>query len=181
ATRGDQQSQTACGDKTLLHFCSVRSLPLVYNAPHMALQVGDRAPDIRAENFNLSKMRGKNVVLFFFPKANTSGCTKEACEFRDHSAKFAKKNTEIVGISPDNAPPQQKWAAEYGLKFTLVPDPDHAIAEAYGVWKEKSMYGRKYMGIERSTFLVDDKGKIAKIFPKVKPVGHAEKVLEAIE
>ena len=146
----------------------------------MPLQTGDRAPEIRAENFQLSKSRGKNVVVFFFPKANTSGCTKEACEFRDASPQFAKKNTEIIGVSPDQAEPQQKWAAAYGLRFTLVPDPDHSIAEAYGVWKEKSMYGRKYMGIERSTFLVDSKGKIAAVFPKVKVAGHAAKVLEAV-
>jgi peroxiredoxin Q/BCP len=147
----------------------------------MSLQVGDRAPEIRADNFQLSKLRGKNVVVFFFPKANTSGCTKEACEFRDASPQFAKRNTEIIGISPEKAEPQQKWAAAYGLKFTLVPDPDHSIADAYGVWKEKSLYGRKYMGIERSTFLIDGKGKIAAIFPKVKVVGHAAKVLAAVE
>ena len=145
----------------------------------MALQIGDRAPEIRGDGFQLSKLRGKNVVVFFFPKANTSGCTKEACEFRDASAAFAKKNAEIVGVSPDTAEPQQKWAKAYGLKCTLVPDPTHAIAEAYGVWKEKSMYGRKYMGIERTTFVIDAQGKIVKIFPKVKPVGHAAKVLEA--
>ena len=146
----------------------------------MSLQVGDRAPEIRADNFQLSKLRGKNVVVFSFPKANTSGCTKEACEFRDASPQFAKRNTEIIGISPEKSEPQQKWAAAYGLKFTLVPDPDHSIADAYGVWKEKSLYGRKYMGIERSTFLVNEKGKIAAIFPKVKVVGHAAKVLEAV-
>jgi peroxiredoxin Q/BCP len=146
----------------------------------MPLQIGDRAPEIKAEGFQLSKLRGKNVVIFFFPKANTSGCTKEACEFRDAAADFKKKNTEIIGVSPDKAEPQQKWAQEYGLKCTLVSDPTHAIAEAYGVWKEKSMYGRKYMGIERSTFLIDAQGKIATIFPKVKPVGHAAKVLEAL-
>src|SRR5229473_2689786 len=139
----------------------------------MPLQAGDRSPEIRAENFQLSKLRGKNVVVFFFPKANTSGCTKEACEFRDASATFAKKNAEIIGVSPDKTEPQQKWAKEYGLKFTLVPDPTHAIAEAYGVWKEKSMYGRKYMGIERTTFVIDEKGRIAHIFAKVKPEGHA--------
>src|SRR5258707_8901747 len=149
-------------------------------SPHMPLQAGDRAAEIPAENFQLSKSRGKNVVVFFFPKANTSGCTKEACEFRDASPQFAKKNTEIIGVSPDKSEPQQKWAAAYGLRFTLVPDSDHAIAEAYGVWKEKSMYGRKYMGIERSTFVVDSKGKIAAVFPKVKVVGHAAKVLEPI-
>ena len=145
----------------------------------MPLQIGDRAPEIRAENFQLSKSRGKNVVVFFFPKANTSGCTKEACEFRDASPQFARKNTEIIGVSPDKAEPQQKWAAAYGLRFTLVPDPDHAIAEAYGVWKEKSMYGRKYMGIERATFLIDGTGIIRGVWHKVRVPGHVGEVLKA--
>jgi peroxiredoxin Q/BCP len=146
----------------------------------MALQVGDRAPEISASDFHLSKLKGKRVVLFFFPKSDTPGCTKEACEFRDESKKFAKRDTEIVGISPDKTEAQAKFAAKYSLPYTFVPDTDHSIAEAYGVWKEKSMYGRKYMGIERSTFLVDERGKIAKIFAKVKPEGHAMQVLEAL-
>jgi len=143
-------------------------------------QIGDRAPAIRAGGFDLSKLRGKRVVLFFFPKSDTPGCTKEACGFRDASKKFAKANAEIVGISPEKGDPQQKFAAKYSLPFAFAPDPDHAIAEAYGVWKEKSMYGKKYMGIERSTFVIGEDGKIEKIFAKVKPEGHAEQVLEAL-
>ena len=146
----------------------------------MALKAGDRAPEIRAGDFQVSKLRGKRVVIFFFPKSYTPGCTKEACEFRDASKKFTKLDTEIVGISPDKPEAQQKFAAKYGFAFTFVPDEDHAIAEAYDVWKEKSMYGRTYMGIERTTFLIGADGKIEKIFPKVKPEGHAAQVLEAI-
>jgi peroxiredoxin Q/BCP len=146
----------------------------------MSLQTGDKAPEIRAGDFQLSKLRGKAVVIFFFPKADTPGCTKESCEFRDFSKQFAKLNAEIVGVSPDKTEAQQKFAEKFGLPYTLVPDTDHAIAEAYGVWKEKSMYGRTYMGIERSTFVVDAKGKIAKIFPKVKVTGHVAAVLESL-
>jgi thioredoxin-dependent peroxiredoxin len=145
-----------------------------------ALRIGDLAPEIRFGAFDLSKLRGKRVVLFFYPKSDTPGCTKEACEFRDASKKFAKANAEIIGLSPDKAEKQQKFAEKYSLPYTFVPDPDHAIAEAYGVWKEKSMYGKKYMGIERSTFVVDETGKIEKIFSKVKPVGHAAEVLESL-
>jgi thioredoxin-dependent peroxiredoxin len=146
----------------------------------MSLQTGDRAPEIRSGDFQLSKLRGKSVVIFFFPKADTPGCTKESCEFRDNSKQFAKLNAEIVGVSPDKTEAQGKFAEKYGLPYTLVPDTDHAIAEAYGVWKEKSMYGRTYMGIERATFIVDPKGKIAKIFPKVKVTGHVAAVLESL-
>lgn len=146
----------------------------------MALQAGDRAPEIRSGAFQLSKLRGQRVVIFFYPKSDTPGCTKEACEFRDASKKFTKLDAEIVGISPDKPEAQAKFATKYGLPNTFVADPDHAIAEAYGVWKEKSMYGKKYMGIERTTFLIGADGKIAKIFPKVKPEGHAAEVLEAL-
>ncbi len=146
----------------------------------MTLQIGDRAPEIHSGAFQLSKLRGKHVVIFFFPKSDTPGCTKEACEFRDASKQFSKGNAEIVGISPDQREAQQKFATKFGLPFRFVADPDHAIAEAYGVWKEKSMYGREYMGIERTTFLIGPDSKIAKIFPKVKPEGHAAQVLEAL-
>lgn len=146
----------------------------------MSLQVGDRAPEIRAGPFHLSSLRGKSVVLFFFPKADTPGCTRESCAFRDLSKKFAKLNAEIVGISPDKSEAQEKFIAKYELPYTLVPDPDHAIAEAYGVWKEKKNYGRTYMGVERTTVVVDPQGNVAKIYPKVKVDGHAEKVLATL-
>jgi peroxiredoxin Q/BCP len=146
----------------------------------MSLKPGDRAPEIKADSFQLSKLKGKTVVLFFFPKADTPGCTKESCEFRDASKQFGKRNAEIVGVSPDKTEAQAKFAAKYSLPYTFVPDPEHSIAEAYGVWKEKSMYGRKYMGIERTTFVIDPQGKIAKVFAKVKPEGHAAEVLESL-
>ena len=147
----------------------------------MSLQTGSRAPEIHSGDFQLSKLHGKTVVIYFFPKADTPGCTKESCEFRDTSKQFSKLNAEIVGISPDKTEAQARFASKYGLPFTLVPDPDHAIAEAYAVWKEKSMYGRTYMGIERSTFLVGPDGTIAQIFPKVKVPGHVAAVLESLK
>ena len=146
----------------------------------MALQVGNKAPDIKTSEFSLAALNGQRVVVFFFPKADTPGCTKEACEFRDASQKFSKKKANIIGISPDNPAAQAKFAAKYDLPYTFVADPDHAIAEAYGVWKEKSMYGRKYMGIERTTFVIDEQGKIAHIFSKVKVEGHAAAVLASL-
>jgi peroxiredoxin Q/BCP len=146
----------------------------------MPIQVGDKAPNIKTSEFSLADAKGQRVVLFFFPKADTPGCTKEACEFRDAQKAFTRKNAAIIGISPDKPAAQVKFAEKYSLPYIFVADPDHAIAEAYGVWKEKSMYGRKYMGIERTTFVIDEKGKIAEIFAKVKPAGHAAEVLEAL-
>jgi peroxiredoxin Q/BCP len=150
-----------------------------------ALKEGDTAPAIHADDdkgqpFDLSTLKGKNVVLYFYPKADTPGCTREACEFRDNSKKFTKADTVIVGVSPDKSAAQSKFKDKFDLPFTLLADLDHKVAEAYGVWLEKSMYGRKYMGIERSTFLIGKDGKIRKIFHKVKPDGHAEQVLEAL-
>lgn len=149
------------------------------------LKTGAKAPELTlatdtGETVKLSSFKGKNVVLFFYPKADTPGCTKEACEFRDFSKSFDKAKTVILGISPDPPARQAKFKTKYGLPYTLLADPDHTGAEAYGVWVEKSMYGRKYMGIERTTFLINPEGKIAKIFPKVKPAGHAEEVLAAL-
>ena len=149
------------------------------------LKDGATAPPISLETdsgqpFELSSLKGKNVVLYFYPKADTPGCTKEACEFRDTSPKFSKANTVIVGVSPDTSKAQAKFKDKFDLPFTLLADKDHKAAEAYGVWVEKSMYGKKYMGVERTTFVIDPEGKIKKIFPKVKVDGHAEQVLAAI-
>jgi peroxiredoxin Q/BCP len=146
------------------------------------LQAGDAAPDIvletdKGESFRLSSLKGKNVVLYFYPKANTSGCTVEACEFRDIGKQFAKQNAVIIGVSPDSAKAQTNFKTRYDLPFSLLCDVDHKAAEAYGAWKEKSMYGRKYMGIERSTFLIGADGRIKKIYSKVKAGGHAKEVL----
>jgi len=149
------------------------------------IKEGDKAPDITldtdsGEKLALSSFRGKKVVLYFYPRANTPGCTVEACEFRDHAGKFAKKNAVIIGISPDATKPQANFKTKYELPFTLLCDVDKAAANAYGVWKEKSMYGKKVMGIERSTFLIGEDGAILKIFSKVKAQGHAEQVLAAL-
>jgi len=149
------------------------------------IKEGDKAPDITldtdsGEKLALSSFRGKKVVLYFYPRANTPGCTVEACEFRDYAGKFAKKNTVIIGISPDATKPQANFKTKYELPFTLLCDVDKAAANAYGVWKEKSMYGKKVMGIERSTFLIGEDGAILKIFSKVKAQGHAEQVLAAL-
>lgn len=151
--------------------------------PH--LKEGDSAPDISldtdaGEHFQLFKLKGKNVVLYFYPRADTPGCTKEACAFRDDSKRFSKADTVIIGVSPDPSQAQAKFKGKFDLPFTLLADVDHKAAETYGVWKEKSMYGKKYMGIERTTFVIGADGKIRKIFPKVKVEGHAEEVLAAV-
>jgi len=150
-----------------------------------SLKEGDPAPAIAldtdsGEPFTLSSLKGKNVVLYFYPKADTPGCTKESCAFRDTSKKFTKANTVIVGVSPDPTKAQAKFKEKFDLPFVLLADVDHKTCEDYGVWTEKSMYGKKYMGVERTTFVIDPKGKIKKIFPKVKVEGHAEEVLAAI-
>ena len=149
------------------------------------LQDGAVAPPIEVgtatgDTFRLSDHQGKIVVLYFYPKADTPGCTTESCEFRDAMPAFEGIDALIVGASPDNAKAQAKFAEKYGLNFPLLADEDHAVADAYGVWKEKSMYGKKYWGVERTTFVVDREGKIARIFRKVRPAGHAEQVREFV-
>ena len=149
------------------------------------MQVGDKAPDIALRTdsgteFKLSSLKGKRVVLYFYPRANTPGCTIEACEFRDGIQKFAKKGAAVVGVSPDKPAAQAKFKDKFDLPFLLLADEDKAAAQAYGVWKEKNMYGKKVMGIERTTFVIDEQGKIQKIFSKVKPAGHAEEVLASL-
>jgi peroxiredoxin Q/BCP len=146
------------------------------------LKPGDKAPEIHLKDdegndFQLSKLKGKTVVVYFYPKADTPGCTKESCEFRDHNDAFAKKDTVIIGISPDPVTAQAKFRKKYTFPFPLLADVEHQVAEAYGVWKEKSMYGKKYMGVERSTFVIGPDGKIAQVYAKVKPEGHAAAVL----
>ena len=150
------------------------------------LKEGDAAPEISldtdtGEHFTLSSLKGKKIVLYFYPKADTPGCTTESCEFRDTTKKFTKANTVIVGVSPDRSAAQAKFKQKFDLPFTLLADVEHTASEKYGVWKEKSMYGKKYMGVERTTFLIDEKGSIHKIFSKVKVEGHAEEVLAALE
>jgi peroxiredoxin Q/BCP len=149
------------------------------------LKVGDEAPDIRVhtdtgDDFRLSQMKGQRVVLYFYPKADTPGCTVEACEFRDGIDAFAKKGAAVVGVSPDKPAAQAKFKEKFDLPFTLLADEDRSAAEAYGVWKEKNMYGKKVMGIERTTFVIGADGKIEKIYNKVKAQGHAEEVLAGL-
>lgn len=123
---------------------------------------------------------GKTVVLYFYPKDATPGCTVEACELRDAHKQITGKKAVVLGVSPDSEKSHAKFLAKYSLPFELVPDEDHKIAEAYGVWKEKSMYRRKYLGVERTTFIIDPAGIIQKVFAKVKPAGHAAEVLAAL-
>jgi peroxiredoxin Q/BCP len=151
----------------------------------MALKIGSKAPDLKLTDeagnpFKLSSLKGKTVVLYFYPKADTPGCTTESCEFRDHSAAFAAKDAVIIGISPDTEKAQTKFKNKFTLPFTLLADAENAGAEAYGVWVEKSMYGKTYMGVARTTFIIGPDGKIKHIFEKVKPAGHAEEVLAVI-
>lgn len=124
----------------------------------------------------LESLRGKPVVLYFYPKDDTPGCTTEACEFRDAFPRFSQSDAVILGVSPDSVASHVKFKKKFQLPFALLADEDHSMSEAYGVWKEKSMYGKKFMGIERTTFVIDKDGKIAKVFSKVKPAGHAAEV-----
>lgn len=150
------------------------------------LSLGDIAPDFTLPadggvNISLSAYRGKNVVLYFYPKDDTSGCTKEAIEFNGLKADFDTANTVLIGLSPDSAKSHDKFKAKYGLGFALASDESKSALEAYGVWVEKSMYGRKYMGVERTTFLIGADGTIKAIWPKVKVDGHAAEVLKAAQ
>jgi peroxiredoxin Q/BCP len=149
------------------------------------LQEGDKAPEFSAmtdsgEQVSLKDLRGKKVVLYFYPKDNTSGCTREACDFRDNLARIKRKGALVYGISPDSEKSHQNFKTKYELTFPLIVDSDRKISEAYGTWKEKSMYGRKFFGIERATFLIDEHGKIEKIWRKVKVAGHVDDVLASL-
>lgn len=129
----------------------------------------------------LSALRGQWVVLYFYPKDDTPGCTTEACSFRDNWHTLEQRGIRVLGISRDSVKSHQKFAEKYGLPFTLLADESGEVTEKYGVWVEKSMYGRKYMGTLRVTYVIDEKGKIAAVWPKVKPEGHAEEILEALK
>jgi thioredoxin-dependent peroxiredoxin len=150
----------------------------------MMLKEGTTAPafkttDQSGKTVSLKDLRGQKVVLYFYPKDDTPGCTKEACSFRDAFATFKKRGIQVLGVSPDNEKSHQKFVSKYKLPFTLLADTDRSIAEAYGVWGEKKFMGRTYMGVHRTTFLIDEKGKIKKVFEKVKPEDHASEVLDA--
>jgi len=151
----------------------------------MLLKPGARAPAFSlpahdGSTVSLKGFRGKKVVLYFYPKDMTSGCTVEACEFRDNWNDVQKSGAVVLGVSPDGPGSHEKFRKKYDLPFPLLADEDHAVAAAYGAWGEKSMYGRKYMGILRTTFIIDGAGRISRIFEKVKPRGHAAEVLEAL-
>ena len=151
----------------------------------MPVTEGKPAPAFDLEStegkkISLNSLKGKKVVLYFYPKDDTPGCTKESCNFRDAFADYGKENAVILGVSPDDLSRHEKFRDKYTLPFTLLADPDHAVAEKYGVWKEKMNYGKKYMGIERTTYLIDEQGKIVRIFPRVKVDGHSDALLETI-
>ncbi len=150
------------------------------------LKEGDNAPDFSlpasgGDRVDLQDLKGKKVVLYFYPKDDTPGCTTEACEFRDNMGVIQQTGALVYGVSPDSVASHDKFRKKYDLSFPLLSDEGAKVASAYGVWKEKNMYGRTYMGIERSTFLIDENGKIAKIWHKVKAAGHAGEVLNYIK
>jgi len=150
----------------------------------MSLAEGDAAPDFQMpatgdRAVSLSAYKGKPFILYFYPKADTPGCTKEACAFQEASPHLEQIGLDVIGVSPDKIKPIERFAAKYGLTFPLASDEDHAVAERYGSWVEKSMYGRKYMGIDRSTFLIGADGKVLKIWRKVSVTGHADAVMTA--
>jgi peroxiredoxin Q/BCP len=148
-------------------------------------QAGDKAPDFKLQDdtgktVSLSDFKGKKIVLYFYPKDMTGGCTKQACAFRDGLPKIKKSGAVVLGVSADSVESHRKFKAKEDLNFPLVSDPERKALEAYGVWQEKSLYGRKFMGIVRTTFVIDEKGKIEKVFPKVKVDGHFDEVLASL-
>jgi len=150
------------------------------------IEVGKPAPDFtlpdqNGQDVTLSKFRGKPVVLYFYPKDDTPGCTKEACAFRDARADYEKLGAKVIGVSPDPVKAHLKFVEKYELPFTLVADTEKSVCQSYGVWQEKSMYGKTSMGVVRTTFLIDGKGVVRQVFPKVKVDGHSDAVLEALK
>jgi peroxiredoxin Q/BCP len=149
------------------------------------LREGDPAPDFEllsdtGDTVRLSDLRGKPVVLYFYPKDDTPGCTTEACEFRDAYDVFRDRGAEVLGVSPDDVASHEKFKTKYELPFTLLADPNHEVAEKFGVWGERNAYGKKYMGINRSTFIIDSEGNVARAMLGIKPAGHAAEVLESL-
>lgn len=149
------------------------------------LRVGAKAPDFilashDGKSYSLKDFRGKKVVLYFYPKDNTSGCTKEACSFRDNLSAIKKKGAIVLGVSPDALRSHEKFSTKFDLNFPLLSDEDKTTLMDYGVWQEKSMYGRKYMGVVRTTFIIDERGRISHIFPKVNVDGHTGEILKAL-
>ncbi len=152
----------------------------------MSTEIGKKAPSFKAPTdgggeISLNKLKGQKVILYFYPKDDTPGCTKEACGFRDALPDFSAIDTTVIGVSKDTVAKHDKFKAKYELPFTLAADEDGSLCEAYGTWVEKSMYGRKYMGIERATFLIDEKGVLRQEWRKVKVKGHVDEVLAAAQ
>jgi|SRR3954451_18893762 len=149
------------------------------------LEAGESAPDFTlpdqdGNDVTLSELRGQTVVLYFYPRADTPGCTTQACGIRDRRADYAATGARVLGVSPDEVTAVKKFADKFDLDFTLLADADHAVADSYGTWVEKSMYGKKYWGVQRATFVIDTDGKVAKVFPKVSPKTHDDVVLGAL-
>ena len=149
------------------------------------IEEGKPAPDFELESdsgakVKLSELRGRPVVLYFYPKDDTPGCTTEACEFRDAYDVYRERGAEVIGVSPDTVTSHEKFKSKYELPFTLLADPEHAVAEKYGVWGERKYAGKTYMGINRSTFVIDKDGNVARAMLGIKPAGHAEEVLNAL-
>lgn len=148
-------------------------------------QTGTQAPDFQLKDQNgndvkLSQYRGKNVVLYFYPKDDTPGCTREACDFRDQHSAVREAGAVVLGVSPDTTASHQKFATKFSLPFPLLADTGHQVCDAYGVWGEKSLYGRTFQGVTRATFLIDTEGKVARVWPKVKVQGHVDEILESL-
>lgn len=137
-------------------------------------------PDQSGDEVSLSDLRGQTVVLYFYPRADTPGCTTQACGVRDRGGDYERAGARVIGISPDTIEDVRKFADRHQLDFTLLADSDHSVADAYGTWVEKSMYGKKYWGVQRATFLIDPEGNIARVFPKISPKTHDDVVLEAL-
>lgn len=149
------------------------------------IEIGAAAPafsvqDDRGQTMTLSQFQGKPVVLYFYPKDDTPGCTREACAFRDRSADLAAEGAVVLGVSPDDVASHAAFRDKFSLNFPLLADPDHAVAESYGAWRQKQNYGKTYMGVQRSTYLIDRMGKVAKLWKSVTPEGHDEQVLKAL-
>jgi thioredoxin-dependent peroxiredoxin len=150
------------------------------------LNIGDKAPDFSLDSdegrkISLKDLKGKKVVLYFYPKDDTPGCTKEACSFTENFDRIKKAGAVVLGVSADSTESHKKFKNKYGLNFPLLSDPDREVIKKYDVWKEKNMYGKKSMGIERTTFVIDESGKIKHIFPRVKVEGHTDEVLEKLQ
>ncbi|MFL5663388.1 MAG: thioredoxin-dependent thiol peroxidase [Ktedonobacteraceae bacterium] len=150
-------------------------------APNFVLPAIGSETIVKNGQVQLSALRGHTIVLYFYPKDDTPGCTAEACSFRDANHEMQKRGIVVLGVSADDIASHQKFADKYGLPFPLLADTDTTVSQLYGVWKEKNMYGKKYMGVNRETFLIDKEGVVRKIWPKVKADGHAQEVLETIE